>query len=211
LADGEAFRVRLFSLSLTSTAFAWYAALPPNSINSWNELESKFHEHFFAEEYELGLADLASVRQGREESVNDYIRRFRDTRNRCFRIHVADKELTWLAFNGLLSYLRDKLDGTQFFSIAQLHQRALACESRFKEASKSAARAIHLIERDSSDDESAYVYTAEFIWPTKAKSSACSSLQSVQKNRQEEIKFTFNVAKLKGKCALGPFLSILVI
>jgi hypothetical protein len=61
LADGEAFRVRLFSLSLTGTAFAWYAALPPNSINSWNELESKFHEHFFAGEYELGLADLASV------------------------------------------------------------------------------------------------------------------------------------------------------
>jgi hypothetical protein len=94
-----------------------------------------------------------------------------------------------------LSYLRDKLDGTQFFSIAQLHQRALACEGRFKETSKSAARTIHLIERDSSDDESADVYTAEFIWPTKVKSSACSSLQPVQKNRQEEIKFTFNVAK----------------
>jgi hypothetical protein len=57
LADGEAFRVRLFSLSLTSTAFAWYATLPPNSINFWNELESKFHEHFFVGEYELGLAD----------------------------------------------------------------------------------------------------------------------------------------------------------
>jgi hypothetical protein len=28
LADGEAFRVRLFSLSLTGTAFAWYTALP---------------------------------------------------------------------------------------------------------------------------------------------------------------------------------------
>jgi hypothetical protein len=34
LADGEAYHVRLFSLSLTDTAFAWYAALPPNSINS---------------------------------------------------------------------------------------------------------------------------------------------------------------------------------
>jgi hypothetical protein len=34
-----------------------------------------------------------------------------------------------MAFNGLLSYLKDKLDGTQFFSIAQLHQQALACES----------------------------------------------------------------------------------
>jgi hypothetical protein len=195
LADGEAFRVRLFSLSLTGTAFAWYVALPPNSINSWNELENKFHEHFFVGEYELGLADLASVRQGRDESVNDYIQRFWDTRNRCFRIHVADKELAGLAFNGLLSYLRDKLDGTQFFLIAQLHQRALACESRFKETSKSVARTIHLIERDRSDDESADVYTAEFIWPTKAKSSACSFLQPVQKNRQEEIKFTFNIAK----------------
>ena len=107
-----------FLYPLLVPLFAWYAALPPNSINSWNELESKFHEHFFAGEYELGQADLALVHQGREESVNDYIRRFWDTRNRCFRIHVADKELAWLAFNGLLFYLRDNLDGTQFFLIA---------------------------------------------------------------------------------------------
>jgi hypothetical protein len=56
LADGEAFRVRLFSLSLIGTTFAWYAALSPNSINYRNDLESKFHEHL-----ELGLADLALV------------------------------------------------------------------------------------------------------------------------------------------------------
>jgi hypothetical protein len=85
----------------------------------------------------------------------------------------------------LLSYLRDKLDNTQFFSIAQLHQRALACESRFKETLKSIAHTIHLVERDSLDDEPADVYIAELIWPTKVKSSACSSLQPVQKNRQE--------------------------
>jgi hypothetical protein len=34
LMDGEAFCVRIFSLSLTGTSFAWYTALPPNSINS---------------------------------------------------------------------------------------------------------------------------------------------------------------------------------
>jgi hypothetical protein len=71
----------------------------------------------------------------------------------------------------------------------------LAYESRFKETSKSAAHTIHLVERDSLDDESINVYTTEFVWPTKAKSSACSSLHPVPKNRQEEIKFTFNVAK----------------
>jgi hypothetical protein len=33
------------------------------------------------------------------------------------------------------------------------------------------------------------------VWPKQAKSSACSSLQLVQKKRQEEVKFTFNVGK----------------
>jgi hypothetical protein len=61
MAYGEAFRVHLFALSLTGTAFAWFAALPLNSINFWNDLESKFHEHFFSEEYELGMADLAAI------------------------------------------------------------------------------------------------------------------------------------------------------
>jgi hypothetical protein len=56
-------------------------------------------------------------------------------------------------------------------------------------------RTIHLVEHDSSDDESIDVYTTELVWPMKDKSSACSSLQLVQKNRQEEVKFTFNVAK----------------
>jgi hypothetical protein len=47
LADIEAFRVRLFSSSPTSTAFAWYAALPPNIISSWDDLEHKFYERLF--------------------------------------------------------------------------------------------------------------------------------------------------------------------
>jgi hypothetical protein len=33
------------------------------------------------------------------------------------------------------------------------------------------------------------------VWPKQAKSSACSSLPPVQKKRQEEVKFTFNVRK----------------
>jgi hypothetical protein len=63
LADKETYRVCLFLLSLTGTAFTWYTMLPPNSINSMEELEHKFHEHFFSGEHELELADLASVQQ----------------------------------------------------------------------------------------------------------------------------------------------------
>jgi hypothetical protein len=61
LADTEAFRVRLFSLTLTGTAFTWYATLPPNSILSWGDLEQKFHEHFFSRDYELDLVDLVAL------------------------------------------------------------------------------------------------------------------------------------------------------
>jgi hypothetical protein len=39
------------------------------------------------------------------------------------------------------------------------------------------------------------VYAAEMVWPKQVKSSACSSLQPVQKKRKEEVKFTFNVGK----------------
>jgi hypothetical protein len=91
LADIEAFRVHLFSLSLTGTTFAWYATLPSNFILSWEDLEQKFHDHFFFGDYELDLVDLVALRQGKDETVNDYIRRFRDTRNRCFQIHLAEK------------------------------------------------------------------------------------------------------------------------
>jgi predicted nucleotide-binding protein len=50
------------------------------------------------------------------------------------------------------------------------------------------------MECDSSDDESTDVYTTELVWTMKVESSACSSLQPIQKN-QREVKFTFNVAK----------------
>jgi hypothetical protein len=53
---------------------------------------------------------------------------------------------------------------------------------------------MHLVGCDNLDDESIDVYTTELVWPTQAKPSACSSLQSVQNNRQEEVKFNFNVA-----------------
>ena len=75
------FKVHLFSLSLTRISFSWFSSLAPNSITSWEQLEQKFHDHFFCGSYELKLSHLTSVKQMRDESVNDYIRRFCDTKN----------------------------------------------------------------------------------------------------------------------------------
>jgi len=72
----DALRVRLFSLSLTRTAFSWFSSLAPGSILNWNQLEHKFHDHFYSGEAEVQLLDLISVKQNRDESVLDYFQRF---------------------------------------------------------------------------------------------------------------------------------------
>jgi hypothetical protein len=101
----------------------------------------KFHGHFFFGDYELDIVDLMALRQEKDESINDYIRRFRDTRNQSFQIHLAEKQLARLAFNGMCYYLKEGLEGIQFFTLAQLHHRALACESQRKDT----AKAVHLM------------------------------------------------------------------
>ena len=73
----DALKVRLFPLSLTKTAFSWFASLSPDPINSWYDLEKKFHEHFFSGSNELKLSYLTLVKQQRDESIVDYIKRFK--------------------------------------------------------------------------------------------------------------------------------------
>ena len=55
----------------------------------------------------------------------------------------------------------------------------------------------HLLDHDSdsSDNESKEVHAAEFVWSSKAKSGSVPSLKPIQKNRQEELKFTFDISK----------------
>ena len=48
---------------------------------NWNQLERKFHDHFFSGETEVRLLDLTSVKQNRDESVLDYFQRFKAMKN----------------------------------------------------------------------------------------------------------------------------------
>ncbi|KAK1644975.1 hypothetical protein QYE76_062780 [Lolium multiflorum] len=60
-------RVRLFSQSLTGSAFGWYTSLPANSIQTWKQLEEQFHMQYHSEASDSGIADLAQLRQKRGE------------------------------------------------------------------------------------------------------------------------------------------------
>jgi hypothetical protein len=67
----------------------------------------------------------------------------------------GENRLAGLTFNELRYYLKERLEGVQFFTLAELHQRALAYESRSKETAKTIHHNVHIVECDqsSSDDE----------------------------------------------------------
>jgi hypothetical protein len=97
----------MFPLSLSGTTFTWCTSLAPNSIFTWAQLEQKFHEYFYFGDTELRLSHLTAIKQKQNEPTTDYIRRFRDTRNRCFNLNIFDKDLADLAYLGLSSHLKE--------------------------------------------------------------------------------------------------------
>jgi hypothetical protein len=77
VSSSDIYKLRLFPLSLSGAAFTWFILLPPNSIYNWSDLEPKFHDYFFTGETELKLSHLTSVKQNSNETVSEYIRRFK--------------------------------------------------------------------------------------------------------------------------------------
>jgi hypothetical protein len=138
-ANSDTFKLRLFSLSLSGTAFTWFTSLPVNSIFSWAQLEQKFHDYFHTSETELRLSDLTSVRHKYNESVADYIERFRDVKNRCYSLKITDKDLADIAYDGLLDSIKERLNGQIFLDVDHVLHEAPAQESRVDDNSLNAS------------------------------------------------------------------------
>ena len=101
-------KVCLFPLSLTGIAFSWFSALSPGSITTWSQLEQKFHDHFYSGDNELKLSHLTSVRQKHDESVLDYVKRFRDVKKRCYSLVIGERDLADLVLNGFKTRIEEK-------------------------------------------------------------------------------------------------------
>ena len=89
---------------------------------------------------------------------------------------IFEKDFADLAYNGLRSYLKEKLDGFDFIIVNHLQMRAIGLEFKFKNAKDTfeTHQSIHVECKSDSDDEKKKV--AEFIWPPESKPCSCSSL-----------------------------------
>ena len=90
------------------------SSLPVNSIANWADLEKKFHTYFYTRTREKKITDLTTMRQKTNESDTEFLQRFRETRNLCFSLSLADDQLADLAVQGILPIWKEKLLGQEF-------------------------------------------------------------------------------------------------
>ncbi|XP_050895328.1 uncharacterized protein LOC127101945 [Lathyrus oleraceus] len=96
----EDLKLKYFPSSLTKNAFTWFTMIPPQSIQTWIQLERLFHEQFYMGQSKISLKELASVKRKVIESIDQYLNRFRLLKERCFT-QVPEHELVEMAARGL--------------------------------------------------------------------------------------------------------------
>jgi len=119
-ANRDELRVQLFSSSLSGSAFTGFISLPPNSVITWADLEKQFHKYFFSGVHEKKLTDLVRLRQRNDESVEGFVQRLRDVKNKCYSLVLDDRQLVDLAFQGLFPHIKDKYASQEFKSLSHL-------------------------------------------------------------------------------------------
>jgi hypothetical protein len=145
-------------------------------------LEQKFHDYFYNGEVELRLSDLTSLTQKYTKTISNYLRRFREVRNWCHNLTIAEKDLADLPFAGLTPYLGDKLDGQGFSDSNQLLQRALpyqncAKSSQFRDSANKDKEKHHVnfVDEEADDEEDKEIGVAEWVENPGDKPISCSS------------------------------------
>ncbi|KAG8390921.1 hypothetical protein BUALT_Bualt01G0133900 [Buddleja alternifolia] len=80
--DGDLL-VKQFVRSLKGNAFDWYVNLEPESIDSWDQMEREFLNHFYSTHRTVSMIEFTNAKQWKDEPVVDYINRWRALSLNC--------------------------------------------------------------------------------------------------------------------------------
>ena len=69
--------VKQFVRTLKGNAFDWYTNLESDSIDSWEQLEGEFLNHFYSTRRIVSMFELTNTKQRKGKPVIDYINRWR--------------------------------------------------------------------------------------------------------------------------------------
>ncbi|XP_050909793.1 uncharacterized protein LOC127123633 [Lathyrus oleraceus] len=99
IANNEDLKLKYFPSSLIKNVFTWFTTLPPQSIQTWTQLERLFYKQFYMGQSKISLKELANVKRKIAESVNQYLNKFRLLKARCFT-QVPEHELVEIESEG---------------------------------------------------------------------------------------------------------------
>ena len=97
----DALLIRQFIQSLKGSVFTWYTQLQPGSIHTWDDLQRAFLAQFVSSKKKVSIIDLADAQQKSNESVNDFITRWKSLNLQCSE-KLLEESTVQMCSNNLL-------------------------------------------------------------------------------------------------------------
>ncbi|CAM8994124.1 unnamed protein product [Rhodiola kirilowii] len=116
------FKLKTFPFSLESQAKSWLMSLPAGSITSWDQLQRKFMDKYYSHSKAAQTRkELSMLRQGRAETLFDYLERFRHLEESCPNHGIPQRMLLEYFMDGMVLMERRMLDASAQGSILDMY------------------------------------------------------------------------------------------
>ncbi|CAM8910865.1 unnamed protein product [Rhodiola kirilowii] len=116
------FKLKTFPFSLESQAKSWLMSLPSGSITSWDQLQRKFMDKYYSHSKAAQMRkELSMLRQGRGETLFDYLARFRQLEENCPNHGIPQRMLLEYFMDGMILMERRMLDASAQGSILDMY------------------------------------------------------------------------------------------
>ena len=138
----------------------------------------------------MKLIDLTNLRQRNDELVAAFIQRFRDVKNRGYSLVLFDQQLAEVAFQVLLSHIKEKYASQEFDSISQMAHGMTGEIKSYEQKRSNFQKKVNFADySDSSDsDDDQMVGSAEWV-QNNTKSISCPF------GNKEPKKYGFDITK----------------
>jgi len=158
-------------------------------VITWADLEKQFYNYFFSRVHEKKITDLVRLKQRNDESVESFVQRLREVKNKFYSPVLDDRQLADLAFQGLLPHIRYKYASQEFESLSHLVQRISDQDVNPFEPKRARNKKVSFVDEvaSSNSDEEPVIGLAE--WVKNKKPMSCPF------GHKEPKKFAFDITK----------------